>query len=152
MGTRRPIEGRKVDPSTWPERLPFPHNTTEESIVLRRFIEANILKGEWWFDVKLPSMKAEFVKNLPEPWATMWKNLTAKRIDALCFTGRAWHIIEVKRQMLASGIGQLKLYDFMFKKYYQPEEPVHLWYVTFYHDPDVVLMCEREEIKTWWLI
>ena len=148
----KPLEGRKVDPYTWPVALPFPHFTPEESEVARRFIESGTLKGEWYFDVRLTSSKAEWIKRVEHPWREMWKAVTAKRIDIVCVSARAVHIIEVKRMMLSSGIGQLMTYRDMFIKEYQPDAPVVLWYVTYYHDPDVVKMCNTLGINTWYVV
>ena len=142
----KPLNGYKLTDITRPK---FPHFTEEESYVLRKFIEANVITGEWYTDVKLTSRKASYVENMEEPWRTMWLTLTAKRIDAVCVSRDAVHIIEVKRVMLPSGVGQLQLYRMMFAEEYKPQLPIRLWYVTYYSDPDVEEMCRRAGIRTW---
>lgn len=148
---KKPLQGRYIE-NPLMYRIPFPHFTKEEADVLRRFIEAGLIKGKWYFDVRLTSQKAKFVEKLPSPWAWMWQQLTAKRIDAVCVSENAVHIIEVKRYMLSSGVGQLITYRDMFIKEYEPSGPVVLWYVTFYHDPDIVRLCESLNINTWYVV
>ena len=130
----------------------FPHFTLDEAEVLEEFMKTGILRGAWKFDVRLPSEKAKWVENYPEPWRSMWEALTAKRIDALCETPDAIHIIEVKRVMLHSGIGQLMMYKALYEEHFKPRKPIRLWLIAKYHDPDVVKLCRQMNINTWWMI
>ena len=142
----KPLNGYRLTDLTRPK---FPHFTEEESHVLREFIKAKVIEGEWWTDVKLTSRKAKYIETMEEPWRTMWLMLTAKRIDAVCVARDYVHIIEVKKIMLPSGVGQLSLYRMMFAEEYKPRIPIRLWYVTYYRDPDVEEMCRRAGIRTW---
>jgi len=130
----------------------FPHFTADEAEVLEEFIKRGIIKGEWKFDVRLPSEKAKYIEHYPEPWKSMWIALTSKRIDALCEDENYIHIIEVKRVMLHSGIGQLLMYKYLYEKHFKPKKPIKLWLIAKYHDPDVVKLCRQLNINTWWLI
>ena len=143
------LNGRKVDIKTYPKYLPFPRFTEEENIVAKKFIEEVNIDGEYWFDVRLTSTKARYVDNLPKPLQKMWEEVTAKRIDMVILTKNVVHIVEIKRYMLSSGIGQLLLYRDMFIDEYQPDSPVELWYAVYYWDPDVMKLCKKLGIKTW---
>lgn len=145
----RPLIGRKV-PKDLALILPrLPRFTKEEEIVAREFIKQMNWDGEYWFDVHIPSEKAKWVVNAPPNFKYMWEMQTAKRIDMVILTDRDVKIVEVKRLMLSSGIGQLLLYKDMFREYYKPDKSIELWYAVYYWDPDVAKKCEREGIK-WW--
>jgi len=130
-------------------RPKFPHFTKEETKVMEELLVQRVVWGDFKFDVKLRSDKAKFAEDLPEPLRSMWEALTAKRIDAVCETPDAIWIIEVKRVMLPSGIGQLLLYAHMYNQQYKPQKPVKLLYATYYPDPDVENFCKQIGIKTW---
>lgn len=130
----------------------FPHFTPEEAKVLEEFQRAGILRGKWSYDVRLESLRAEKVYIEDPTMRAMWKALTAKRIDAVCETDTDINIIEVKRAMLASGVGQLFLYAYMYNRQFKPQKPVKLWYVCYYHDPDIVEFCRLHGIRTWWMV
>ena len=112
-------------------------------------MRTGLLDGKWSFDVKLTSKKFENAKIDDDLMRVIWKNLTAKRIDAVCETAEDINIIEVKRVMLASGIGQLMLYAYMYNQQFKPQKPIKLWYVTYYNDPDIEEYCKLIGIKTW---
>ena len=130
-------------------RPKFPHFTLEESKVMEELLIERPIWGDFKFDVHLTSKKFELAKIENETLRRMWHALTAKRIDAVCDTGKEIYIIEVKRMMLASGIGQLLLYAHMYNKEFKPEKPVKLLYATYYPDPDVEEFCRQIGIKTW---
>ena len=130
-------------------RPKFPHFTLEEARTLELFQATGILIGKWSYDVRLTSKRATDCP-FEEDWACrMWKALTAKRIDAVCERESDINIIEVKRYMLPSGVGQLLLYSYMYADEFKPNKPVKLWYVTYYSDPDVEDLCRKLGIKTW---
>ena len=133
-------------------KVKFPHFSIEEAEVLERFQETRRLVGDWSYDVRLKSIKAEEVKIEDPVLRQMWEALTAKRIDAVCETREDINIIEVKRVMLPSGIGQLMLYSYMYNQQFKPTKPVKLWLIAKYHDPDIVEYCKMVGIKTWWMI
>ena len=145
----KPLNGRKVDVWKWPTYLPFPRYTGEEDIVAKEFIYSNKIDGEYYFDVKLTSKKAKFLDNAPPDFRYMWQQITAKRIDLVILTKNIIYIIEFKRYMLSSGIGQLLTYYHMFIKEYQPEGKIELIYATYYPDPDIVDIAKEYNIKTW---
>jgi len=130
-------------------RPKFPHFTPDEAEVLEVFMDKGPLEGKWSYDVKLESQKAKWIKFESEAMERMWKAVTAKRIDAICETQTEINIIEVKKYMMASGIGQLLVYSFMYSEQYKPTKPVKLWLIAKYPDPDVEEVARKVGIKTW---
>ena len=133
-------------------RVKFPHFTLEEAEVLEKFQEAGVLSGKWSYDVRLESKKVPAMEGEPEYIKKMWKAVTAKRIDAVCEDENFIHIIEVKRYMQASGIGQLLLYSHMYAEQFKPFKRIKLWLIAYYPDADVVEFCEQMGIKTWTVV
>ena len=145
----KPIQGYRVRFYDGGDRIRFFHMTEEERDVAYHFIRSGVLVGDWYCDIRLPSKKASWLLEFREPYRRMWENLLSKRIDLLCVQSDAIHIIEVKRLMLSSGVGQLLTYYHMFIREYLPTVPVYMWYATFYPDPDVKEICEIYDIRTW---
>ena len=134
------------------DRIRFPHYTEEERRALEEFMKAGILHGVWSFEVRLKSRISEFAKELPENWRRMWETVTAKRIDAVCEEPDRINIIEVKRRLMSSGIGQLITYEKMYKEQFKPTKPIQLWMVAWENDPDVAKVCADMGIKTWTVV
>ena len=132
------------------EALRFKHFTLDEKEIAEKFIKKHQQFFNWRFDVRLKSKKSELVEIEDETLRLMWENLTAKRIDMLFEDARYIYIAEVKRVMLASGIGQLLLYERMYKEQFRPSKPVKLYYIVKYPDPDVDQFCKDLNILTWW--
>ena len=130
-------------------RIKFPHFTQEEALVLEKFQKEAAPQGKWSYDVRLKSKKADLAKIEDPTLKAYWEKVTAKRIDAIVETASQINIIEVKRYMLASGIGQLLTYAYMYAEQYKPQKPVQLWYVTYYSDPDIEELAPKFGIKTW---
>ena len=145
----RKLIGRKVNVWEWRYELPFPRFSRDEDWIAKAWIYDVRLKGEYWFGVCLPSKKFQVPEHIPESLKRMWLIDTAKKIDIVVLTDYEVHLVEVKRKMLSSGIGQLLLYKEMFREYYRPTGRIVLWYVTYTSDPDVVDMCKALGIKTW---
>lgn len=91
----------------------------------------------------------EEVKITDPTMRLMWEALTAKRIDAVAETDTFIHIIEVKRVMLPSGIGQLLLYSYLYNEQFKPTKNIKLWLIAKYPDPDVIHVCKQMGIQTW---
>ena len=133
-------------------KIKFPHATSEEREALQKFIDAGIIHGIWTFELRLPSRKAKIAEKAAEPFRIMWEKLTAKRIDAVCEAADAIYLIEVKRYLLPSGIGQLLVYAYMYNEIYKPKKPIKLYYVAYYNDPDVAEVCKNMGIKVFTVV
>ncbi len=133
-------------------RLPrFPHFTPEESAVMWGFIKDGVLRGLWAFDVRLFGKYAYELARRGDYFSVREALLLAKRIDALVDYNDALHIVEVKRRLLHSAIGQLITYREMLVEQWQPERPVLLWAVYAIPDPDVEKICKKSGINTYWV-
>ena len=133
-------------------RVKFPHFTLEEAEVLEAFQKKFTSFFNWQYDVRLKSKKFELADIKEPTLRLMWKALTAKRIDAVCEDGVFVNIIEVKRVMLSSGIGQLLVYGHMYEKQFKPGKPIRLWLIAKYPDPDVEEVANNLGIKTWSMV
>ena len=132
-------------------KMKFPHFTSEEKEAMKSFILHGPLKGEWELEVRLPATLPEWVKNEPEEFVKMWMTVTAKRIDAVCEEKNGIHIIEAKKRLMASGIGQLLVYRSMYTQYFQPKKPIYLWLIAAHDDPDIRNICKEYGINVWTL-
>ena len=130
-------------------RPAFPHFTPAEAEVLQAFQQQNILDGKWSYDVRLKTELPERFKYEPENYRKMWEALLANRIDALCETKGAIHIIEVKKYLHPSGIGQLLNYRRMYIEQFKPKKAVEMWLIAKYPNIETVETCSRYGIRTW---
>ena len=130
-------------------KIKFPHFTLEEAKVLEEFQKRFPYFTNWRYDVKLKSRKLDLAKIDDPILKKMWYHLTAKRIDAVCEDNENIYIIEVKRYMMASGIGQLLVYQYMFNEQFKPKKNIKLWLISYYPDPDVEHIANQLGIRTW---
>jgi hypothetical protein len=66
-----------------------------------------------------------------------WQSLTQKRIDAIGFRGTETWLIEVKKTLNMSLIGQLDIYSILLLRDYPPEGPFFRAAIVGDVDPDV---------------
>lgn len=93
----------------------FPHYKISEAMILKEFLRRRILPGKYAFDVKL------YVEEEKSP---IWKELTAKRIDALCLTPTKLFILEIKDRTRPSGIGELLIYETLLKEQFAVDKDI----------------------------
>lgn len=105
------------------------HLNRWEREVARMYFSTDPIPGEYLFDVPLirPSM-LEYVQKLPPSLRRQWLYLTAWKIDAVCITDDYHVIIEFKNYATERVIGQLTLYDKLYREQYRPDKPVR-WLV-----------------------
>jgi len=93
----------------------FPHYKVSEAMILKEFLKRRLLPGLYTFDVKL------YVEEERSP---IWKELTAKRIDALCQTPTKLFILEIKDRTRPSGIGELIMYETLLKEQFEVDKEI----------------------------
>jgi len=103
----------------------FPHFKPYEATIMKAFLEREILKGLYAFDVRLDVDVPMPEGVLPHEHAT-YLVLKAKRIDALCLTATALWILEVKDRTRPSLLGELLTYKQMLLDQYEVDRPVKL--------------------------
>ena len=103
------------------------------------------------FDVPLKSKAPAALETAPEHYRKLWEYLTAKKIDFIAEYPEKIMIVEVKRKLSASAVGQLLLYRKMFTEQYKPGKPVELWHIANYPDLDVIELLNELGIR-WWCL
>lgn len=131
-----------------------------ENEILDVFIEGKQLQGEWKREVpcgvqKPPKMLKR--ENFDEYAEKVAKALLAKRIDAVCETKDETWIIEVKRRLNPSALGQVLVYQVLWEKDHEipPEEKeeklqkLRLGILCRYSDKLVEIACEKYGVKVF---
>ena len=135
----------------WKQLPPFPHFQIAEARILYDFICSDKIVGTWYFDVKLLSEKAKKLLESENPFMLSQANLYMKRIDAVCINSIAHNIIEVKKKLLSSAIGQLLTYEKLYREQYKPTKSIRLVVVYAFRDEDVEKTCKEYNIKCYWV-
>ena len=127
----------------------YRHYKPVELETARRFIEKCMLAGTYYFDVYLASdISSKIAPNL-EPNLLPSAVPYMYRIDALCHRMDAIHIIEFKERLRPSAIGELLVYETMFKEQYKPAKKIELDVVAHYDAPSLNSTLERLDIRKW---
>ena len=129
----------------------FKHLSEEEVAVAKEFIRRVIPDAELKFDVPLKSKLPAALETAPQPYKSLWEYLTAKKIDFIAEYPDKIMIVEVKRKLSASAVGQLLLYRKMFAEQYKPGKPIELWHIANYPDLDVIELLNELGIR-WWCL
>ena len=96
-------------------KVRFPHYKRWETMILKEFLRRRLLPGKYALDVKL---------YVEEGRSDIWRELTAKRIDALCMQKDKLWILEIKDRTRPSGIGELLMYEVLLKEQFFVDLPV----------------------------
>ena len=94
----------------------FPHFKPIETEIMKKFLAKGIIVGDYEFDYRLP-YPAPAGFELKPTWEQ--KMITAyrqKRIDAICRTPHIDYIIEVKKRANTQALGELEVYEVLYKK------------------------------------
>jgi len=75
-------------------------------------------------------------------YAGMWREVTARRVDAVGYTNGRVDLIEFRRNAGPSAIGQLIIYQALWKKEIKSASITHMLLVTDRIDPDLVTACD----------
>ena len=110
--------------TSFPAKLP--HYKEKETIILKRFIELNLLPGDYVFDFRLPYVLTEREQEISESEQRMMINLKSMRIDAVVKTPTDVWIIEVAKGLELSYTGKLLGYAYLYREMYKPGLPVHM--------------------------
>ena len=128
---------------------PFPHFKPHEVEIMRAFLDRDILRGEYRFDVRL---FPEVIEPAPEAEVEMyfaWHMLKAKRVDAVCETPDAIWLLEVKDVLRPSAIGELLTYRTLYDRQFRPLKPLRMGVVCGEDDELVRPTCEEQGIRVW---
>lgn len=71
----------------------------------------------------------------------------AKRIDIVIEYPKEIWIVEIKDKLRPSGIGELMVYDYWYRRNFSPLKPIRLVYAVKYRDIMVEEVCKYHNIK-----
>jgi len=127
----------------------FRHYKHAELEIAKRFIRQLKITGEWYFDVYLETEMSKWIREKAEPINIRDIVPWLKRIDGICFAKDGIHIVEFKERLNSTLIGELIVYERMYKEQYQPKEPVYLDAVVAVDDPTLHPDILRNHIKLY---
>lgn len=136
-------------PLVVPRKYKFPHYTPHEALVLGHFIDRKLLVGDYSFSVKLRSHMPDIPTDVPESVREDFRHLLAKRIDAVCKRADAIWILEIKRRLFASAIGELMMYSLLYKDEFKPNLPIKLACVAGVDDKATHWAMDQLGINVW---
>jgi hypothetical protein len=125
----------------------YPHMKPEDVAIWERFIKAfpdyfercdyDVCVGEG----RMPEGEH------PENYLRGWQMLTQKKIDVVAYRGNEIWIIEVKPRARANALGQVWMYDELYKDMFEPEtEPKNL-IITDQYDRDTERVAQSGNVQ-----
>jgi hypothetical protein len=127
---------------------PLPHFEDAEKHIFAAWVEQYQQYGTYAFDVPvMSSAHLAEVEKFPPGVKEAAFYLTGKKIDALKILNHDVWIIEVKKRPLASGVGQLLVYQKAFEQTYPDYRVRKLVYVVPIEDMDVRMTAESMGIS-----
>jgi len=127
----------------------LPHYKENETRIIKRFIELNILDGDYVFDFRLPYELSEREKLFSESEQRMMINLKSMRIDAVVKRHDEIWIIEVAKGLELSYTGKLLGYTHLYKELYRPAVPVKMGVVAVDDNSMARRALEQMGVKVW---
>jgi len=135
--------------ATSQQALTFPHYKPEEVEVAKTFLALGRLKGNWSFWIPLDTPQSQRLIEMEAHPNAIW--LWQKQADAICETDKEIWIVEFKEKLRPSGIGQLLVYEDLYKYTYKPTKPIKLLMVARLDDPSIHPTMSRLGIR-WELV
>lgn len=113
------------------KRYRYPHMLKEDIEIWEKFMDKYPGRFETVdYDFRVGE-GAEISEDLGDPWARMAKMLSQKRIDVIGWVGDSPTIIEVKKRVGLSALGQIKGYKTLFVRYFR-----------YFGIPAILIVCE----------
>ncbi len=130
------------------KQLKYPHIFGEDKILLSKFWEQNTInfksiaydvpiRGYFDYDI----LNSKNINN-------NWDYLASYKIDMLGFTDKFTYICELKHQSKPEAIGQLLVYNHLFKKHSSNYKSIRLLLITFQLKPIIQEVCNKYGIET----
>jgi hypothetical protein len=130
-------------------RQEFKHLKPDEKVIAERFVKANLLKGEYIYDVSLESPDIKFPAHWTKTDFEHWSALRAKRIDLVVKTPTEHWIIEITPKVSKAAIGGCITYRELYMKQFNITVPVHLGIIVEVDDLAYHSTLQRFGIKLW---
>ncbi len=130
------------------ELLPkYPHFTEGEALIWDRFILANSgYFSRVWYDVSVGSFRGNEEALSPE----IQENrvyLGAYKIDVVGERDGVFTIVEVKKSATTKALGEVWLYEELYKKQITPKAPVNSIIVTDEEMPNIREIAEKDGVQ-----
>ena len=127
----------------------YPHLSEAESLIWNRFVskfpDAFSL---CYYDVEVGQCRPCEDKLSPSVEADR-QYLGKYKIDVIGETEAHYCIIEVKKEATTKAMGEIWLYEKLFKEAWKPSKPVLLYIVTDTEMPNIRTVCEAEGVQVY---
>lgn len=130
-------------------RAEFAHMQNLEAAIMQRFRDANLLPGNYDYDIHLDVPEPEWPPRLTELERRQWKQLIAKRIDAVCVRPDVIWILEVTPRESTRALGAMLVYKDLYLRQFKPTKPVSLGLVVEMADPALAMVRAAQGIRLW---
>lgn len=127
----------------------YPHLSKAEAEIWNRFIVAypEAFK-QCWYDVEVGQCRPSDEKLKPE-WETNRQYLGKYKIDVVGETDDFFCVIEVKHEATTKALGEVWLYEELFKDEWKPKKPVLTYIVTDTEMPNIRKVAEAEGVQIY---
>lgn len=127
----------------------YPHLSKMESDIWDRFVRKYPdAYYEAYYDVELGDIRGDVSELQPE-WQKDAQYLGKYKIDVLCKNSLGWTIIEVKKSATTKALGEIWLYDFLFKQEWPDRRPIFNAIVTDEEMPNIRTVAEAENVQLY---
>lgn len=124
----------------------YPHMKPEDVALWERFIAAQPDAFDTVdYDVKVGVGRMPMFRQA-DNIEKGWKDLTQKKIDVVAYKGNDVTIIEVKPNARANALGQIWMYDELYKADFKPEGKVLNMIITNDLDPDTLRVAATGDV------
>ena len=125
----------------------YPHLTETEGGIWTRFIQ----KYPKYFDsvdydIPVGNFRGN-IEDLKEEWQRNAGYLGKYKIDCVGYKGDVITIVEVKKEATTKALGEIWLYEFLYKKDKMPVERVDCLILTDYEMPNMSEICQSDNVK-----
>jgi len=128
----------------------FPHFLLLERQLAYEFLKRQILTGRVAFDVPVDTEYSRMLEETGDYFLVRQAYLLKKRIDMLFDTDTALWIIEIKKMIRASAMGQVLVYKKLLRETYKlPRKKIRLGVLAAQDDPTVRRILNSQKIETW---
>lgn len=127
----------------------YPHLSKAEAEIWSRFITAypDAFK-QCWYDVEVGQCRPSTEELKPE-WEQNRAYLGKYKIDVVAENDEFWCVIEVKKEATTKAMGEVWLYDELFRAEWNPKKPVLNYIVTDTEMPNIRAICEKEGVQLY---
>jgi len=129
--------------------ITLPHYKTKEIQTIKKFIELELLPGDYSFDVRLPYELSEREKMTSLGEQRMFKALKSMRIDAVVETPDEIWILEVAKGLELSSTGKLLGYTDLYREIFRPTKRLRMGIVAIDENLMARRALERMNVKIW---